>query len=248
MEPFQVNILFQFARALQNFQRDAATLQGNVTQHDKNALGPVLTLCDRTTEFFWLPAAAARRYRITRDLDANCSYSDLRTQLQTLTETIEDELATRMVLFMPAKRAVHYVANEKLLGQDVLMKFPSLAGDIDEAGKCLGTGRFTAAVFHLMRVMEVGVQQFGTALGVTFTGTKVWQVILDQVNAAIKRLDTRDPKTATLSGLAANLYAVKLAWRNEVMHPKATYTEDEATRVLDATRAFMAELAETISP
>jgi hypothetical protein len=39
------------------------------------------------------------------------------------------------------------------------------------------------------------------------------------------------------------LYAVKLAWRNEVMHPKVTYTSEEARRVLDAVKAFIEDLA-----
>src|SRR5271169_6002061 len=34
-------------------------------------------------------------------------------------------------------------------------------------GKCLALGRPTAAVFHLMPVMEIGVQRFGADLGVT---------------------------------------------------------------------------------
>lgn len=98
-----------------------------------------------------------------------------------------------------------------------------------------------------MRVMEVGVQQLGTTLGVTFTDTKNWQNILDETNKKIRGLDAKGAKTAKLSELAANLYAVKLAWRNEVMHPKETYTEDEAVRVMEATKACMAELAEVVS-
>ena len=39
---------------------------------------------------------------------------------------------------------------------------------------------------------------------------------------------------------------MKLAWRNEVMHPKQTYTEEEALEVFAASKAFMRELASVV--
>ena len=36
------------------------------------------------------------------------------------------------------------------------------------------------------------------------------------------------------SAIHANLYHVKIAWRNETMHPKATYDEGEALNVINA--------------
>lgn len=36
---------------------------------------------------------------------------------------------------------------------------------------------------------------------------------------------------------------VKNAWRNDVMHPKETYTEEEAERVLRTVKDFMVYLA-----
>jgi hypothetical protein len=38
--------------------------------------------------------------------------------------------------------------------------------DADEAGKCFAVGRYTACVFHLMRIMERCVQKMGRDLGV----------------------------------------------------------------------------------
>ena len=47
-----------------------------------------------------------------------------------------------------------------------------MSEDIAEAGKCLGVGRPTASVFHLMRVMEIGVPRFGDVLGVKLADEK----------------------------------------------------------------------------
>jgi len=121
-------------------------------------------------------------------------------------------------------------------------KIPSVIADISEAGKCLGLERPTAAVFHLMRVMETGVQKFGDKVGVTLTDEKVWQVILDQLNAEIRGMG-KDHLAKKYASISAHLYNVKLAWRNEAMHPKATYTPEEAERIFAATRGFMIDLA-----
>ena len=69
--------------------------------------------------------------------------------------------------------------------------------------------------------VQVGVQEFGKKLGVTFVNEKQWHNILEEVNKAIKALP-KDPATIALCEVSANLYAVKVAWRNEVMHPKDT--------------------------
>ena len=92
-----------------------------------------------------------------------------------------------------------------------------------------------------MRVMEIGVQKFGEKLGVTLTEDKTWQTILDQLNAPIKKLG-KDASAKTYAAIAAHLYNVKLAWRNETMHPKGTYTEEEASLIFTAVRGYMGEL------
>jgi hypothetical protein len=128
-----------------------------------------------------------------------------------------------------------------LFGNDVEDKLPAIIEDIANAGRCLGFGCDTAAMFHLMRVMEAGVQKFGDKLGVVLTDEKTWQTILDQINPKIKALG-KDPLAKRYSSIATHLYHVKLAWRNETMHPKATYTEDEAKVVFAAVRSFMIDL------
>ncbi len=94
-----------------------------------------------------------------------------------------------------------------------------------------------------MRVMEKALQRLGAELGVTLTAEKNWQNILDEVNKAIKSLDHRLPRTKEFSEASAHLYAVKLAWRNEVMHPKQTYTLEQADEIYRNVRTFMRDLA-----
>jgi hypothetical protein len=49
-----------------------------------------------------------------------------------------------------------------------------------------------------------------------------------------------------LSQIAGHLYNVKVAWRNQVMHPHDKYTPDEAKDILGHVEAFMKTLASLV--
>ena len=121
-----------------------------------------------------------------------------------------------------------------------------MSEDIAEAGKCLAGRRPDSGVFHLMRVMEIAVQRLGSELGVGLASEKNWQNILDETNKAIKLLDHKIPRTKAYAGIASHLYNVKIRWRNEVMHPKQTYTPAEAQEVFSAVKIFIRDLAAVV--
>jgi len=168
--------------------------------------------------------------------------SALSVKFENLASAIHIEMTQTLFMHITSERAVFYDKAE-LFGGAVNTKFPSIQFDIVEAGNCYACGRSTAVVFHLMRIMETGVQAFGIKLGIPLVGAKVWQVILDEINKKIKTLPAKDPDTVKMSQVSANLYAVKLAWRNEVMHPKDTYTLEEAENLIRQVKIFMEQLA-----
>jgi hypothetical protein len=53
----------------------------------------------------------------------------------------------------------------------------------------------------------------------------------------------RQPVVKEYAEAASHLYIVKVAWRNEVMHPKQTYTFEEAKSIFGNVRTFIADLA-----
>ncbi len=159
--------------------------------------------------------------------------------------TIKWEMEDKLFMYIPPDRAERYDQKE-LLGKEVNAKFPAIQYDAVEAGNCYACGRSTATVFHLMRIMEVGVQEFGTKLGVKLAAEKNWQNVLDEINKAIKALDQKAQTTKELAAASANLYSVKLAWRNEVMHPNDTYTLEEADNLIRQVKIFMEQLAKVV--
>jgi len=140
---------------------------------------------------------------------------------------------------------------EPLFGPEVTSKFPTALFDIDEGAKCLATGRYTACCFHLMRVMEIGVQKLGKKLKVKIDPRReTWHQILLHANKSIDSLPAKSAsqkaRKAKMATCSAHLNNVRIAWRNEVMHPKATYTEEEAKDIFGHVKTFMRDLSALI--
>lgn len=161
-----------------------------------------------------------------------------------LISRIHDELDTEH-FFRIDKGDVSFYVNKQPFGEVVSDKFPLASEDIEEASKCLALQQSTACIFHLMRAMEGAVKRLGERLGVKNV-EKEWGKILSDIGGAIERMpnSTLDEKAArnNWSEVHANLYHVKQAWRNDTMHPKQTYSREEAYNVFVAMRVFMAHL------
>jgi len=175
-----------------------------------------------------------------------CTYRGMGVFAQELMGRMVDQTkGTTYFLLAPSEAELY---EQWLKGwQDTANRFPTTITDIEEAGKCLAFNRFTACVFHLMRVMETGVQKFGSALNIEADLKNAsWYTIMQQVTKAIENMWPDKEKKARHSAAAAHLDAVRLAWRNDVMHPKATYTENEAQILWLHIRTFMQELSSLI--
>jgi hypothetical protein len=184
-----------------------------------------------------------RRLRVSLDFPFT---ENLDQALRHLRDRIRDELASEYFLHVNRADVVLYGASP--FGEAVTKKFAKATDDIEEAGKCLAVQRPTACVFHLMRAMEIGVRVLGRKLKVSINvEVESWAKISDHIDGAIKLLPTnttpRKRRKAELALVSANLSAVRIAQRNDVMHPKATYTQDQARNVYSTTSAFLAHLA-----
>jgi hypothetical protein len=98
-----------------------------------------------------------------------------------------------------------------------------------------------------MRVLELGLQALATKLGVSLAKDRNWQPILNDINNAVKSLPHSTPAEkkylAQCSSAAIHLQHVKDAWRNDVMHPRDSYTPEQAHDVFHSANRFMRLLA-----
>jgi hypothetical protein len=152
---------------------------------------------------------------------------------------VSDELESQLIFMIPSSNARYYNPEIIIFGNVIV--------DIVEAGNCFALGRYTACVFHLMRVMESAVQRFGKKLRIAIDPKEeTWYKILQHVDKAIKALPENNLKEKTkkqnYAATSAHLDNVRRVWRNDVMHPKATFTSDEAEDILSTVRIFIRDL------
>ena len=130
------------------------------------------------------------------------------------------------------------------------LSFPRTSFEVEEAAKCVALGRHTAAVFHAMRMLELGVKALAKRLAIddpTKPAEKNWSFILKAIKARIDELypsNQRMPGSegAEFEALYANLDAVRNPWRNATMHVETIYAPHEALHILRCSAFFMRKL------
>ncbi|SED60060.1 hypothetical protein SAMN05444161_3560 [Rhizobiales bacterium GAS191] len=179
--------------------------------------------------------------------------ADVLAVISTLWGSVAAEFEGRLVIATGLSSAKLYEPKEPLFGSDVSSGFSSATYEIDEAGKCLALGRSTASVFHLMRILEIGIKASSACLSIPDPikdAERNWGVMLrkfkDEMdrrnNVAQPRWNTHTDKDF-FAEIYASLDAVRNVWRNAAMHVETKYTVEEADHILGAVRGFMKKLA-----
>jgi hypothetical protein len=168
-----------------------------------------------------------------------------------LSETLRRELQVAKIFTLDTSRAKYYEPKEPLFGASVEKKFPSIAYDIEEGGKCYACDLTTAAAFHWIRTMEAGIRAITRCLGIpdpTKGRDRNWSNISTAINA---ELDKRWPKsTGRMSGdaqlfdkLHGAIVGMQNPYRNETMHLDAKYTAPEALHIFELVKGLMQRIA-----
>lgn len=165
---------------------------------------------------------------------------------QELISRLSEEMESMMFLFIEPRKQELFV-NKNLFGAEVAIAFPSAIVDIEEAGKCFALDRFTACVFHLMRIMELGLRVMGGTLNLKIPNP-TWDALLKKCESELaKPLAERSPEWALdnpfYASATAMLRTVKEAWRNPTMHIERVYSQEQAEDIFNTVKAFMRQLA-----
>ncbi len=179
------------------------------------------------------------------DKPGDIELSMLDHMINELPDKLITEFENELLLRVRPDHVKHYEQKGTFLGQDIIQKFPpELAEDAAEAGNCFSLERYTACVFHLMRIMERLVQDFATKVNATKKdGTQLdvkheeWYQIEHAISREIDKMsrgDLKDKYSAALSSLCG-----VRGGRALVMHPKQTYTKEQAKTWLESVKLFV---------
>jgi len=199
---------------------------------------------------FGVPLTIIQLQRMLDKLDHYRDHKELSDDMRVLAERLADEVEPKPY-YLLAPDHLKYYTQPHLFGEAVDKSFPSALVDIEEAGKCYAVERSTACVFHLMRVMEVGLRALGKSLNNPDLDPKrnpSWEAILRKCDSELQKpLKDRSAEwrvdDAFFATATANLRAVKDAWRNPTMHVEIAYDPEKAFDVWNAVGAFMRHLS-----
>jgi len=185
----------------------------------------------------------------------NVTWGIAQSRFEEINNTLRRELSLTTILVLESKEQGYFSPPTPHFGNDVAIKFSTEAVfEVDEAAKCFALSRSTATVFHLMRVMEVGIRAVARCLQIPDPlkpAERNWGHILRGIKTELDAHAGQSP--AKMWSLAtdgeffesayASLDAVRVAWRNPTMHVEKKYAADEAEHVFAAVRGFMTKLA-----
>jgi hypothetical protein len=177
------------------------------------------------------------------------TYNVLAIEIKPLLEAFEADLKKQHFYHYASHRFMHLLQMHGTWSA-ALKAFPSIKDEAEEGVDCYALEHYTACVFHMMRVAEIGLRAFARERGVKFSDRPLewanWQPILEQTDSrarvATKGMRIGPGKDAALafySGAIGQLHAFKDTYRKVTMHVRRRYGELEALSAINQVRDFM---------
>ena len=172
-----------------------------------------------------------------------------------LSNTVEDEMSEKRYFEVLPHKAKWLVDNQAPFGESVAERFPSTTFDAAEAARSYAFGRNTACVFHLMRVLELGLATFAKEFDISSSHTN-WAPVIAQIESRVREMHKDErwksrpnckDQQEFYSQAVSHLGVVKDAWRNHTVHARGKYDDQDAVDILTIVRAFMQKLSVRLS-
>jgi hypothetical protein len=196
-------------------------------------------------------ASAKRLSKLLNDEKDTITWDELAKAYEDISARLRDELGALKIFCLDPEREGYFEPIGPLFGQEVADKLPSAIPDIEDAGKCIALQQGTAAVFHLMRIMEAALKELAKLLGIPYAPS--WESYIAQIKNKIserpKRKGIKWKKDELFfQETLGDLQAIKIAWRNPTMHIVRRYSVDESDDIFRAVRGFTKRLAPRLKP
>lgn len=233
-----------------------AALHEPINEQTKERVLICLGWVIRESEKVEMPITAATARELEEalnDTEKPPKYQWAMDNIRHLQKLVQKELENKTFLYIPPEKMKTWPRQNKqhVFGEQIHAAFPSAAIDISEAGICLSLSRATASVFHLMRVLEIGLTALGRTFSVSVAHTN-WGPAIDQIESKIRDMH-KDPTWKSqpdckeqqqfYAQAASHFGILKDAWRNYTAHARGNYTEETAALIFDNVREFMRKLA-----
>jgi uncharacterized protein (DUF2132 family) len=139
----------------------------------------------------------------------------------------------------------------------IAKRFPEAIDDLVGFSTCYLSCAYTAAVFHLMRVVERGLSEIAS-LAAMKDNKPSWGSVLRHLEKTAYKTEYNDlpdavkPHVALIKDAIPKMQAIEHAWRNRIMHienklyPMEPIDKPVASDIMNAVEGFMRILAERL--
>ena len=253
MYQYHADLFVETSRCIGSMLQTTEPIDREVMKQWVTSLGSFLKHCEKAE----LVVSSGHITNLIYDVETDPDLTDaqFRQKLCALVDSLVLELDGVLFLHVPFIQATIY-NNPQGKWEQIIARFPKTLRDVEEAQKCLCLSRYTAAVFHSLQVVEFGLIELGTFIGVT-DPLPGWSAVSNR----LKKILDENYKSLTeferanrpfLEQLNGTIEGLNSAWRNKVSHAHGKLTvmtgeefhPDVAEEILIATRAFMRRLAE----
>lgn len=192
--------------------------------------------------------ALVRVQKFLGDLQVGAIRGDqaLTSALKEIDERVFEELSNGQFRCLPSEKM--YFVDRVLDGLDPLLEtnFPSVPDELSAGARCYVHNDNTACVFHLMRVVDLGLRCVAASLGITYTSQN-WGGVSREISDKMKAT----PKTPAwikrepiYAEVLMDIQSISKAHRNPVIHEiSKNYDDNEAGYLLTVVGTFISHLA-----
>jgi len=220
-----------------------------VADQDMDRIWSMADLCRTVCKEFEWDQVMLRIERLEARLNSGLTYTDLYAEVRVIKEMVEDNLKGQFIYRYSNERSAK-IRSWQIDWATVLKAFPSAEKDIKSAIDLWALSHPTASVFHVMRIIEIGIGCLAKDVGRTFD-VQNWQNIINEIDSEIKKLGktlqkgkSKNERLQFLSEATSELTFLKDGWRNYVSHNKVKYFDEDAYSALEHGHRFMKKLAE----
>lgn len=189
------------------------------------------------------------------------SFEAIYAQLRLLYKTVQQEME-EVRLAVIFSRNAQFFEQDALFGKEIKDSASNeLNAEIKAAGNCLATDLNTAAIFHLMRAIELAMRAVVRNLKIKVRNKPVehagWDTLVKLIEKDTRlkkeKYDRSKRKKKDLLEhckffrlVADELNIFKEIWRDNTMHTQGMYAPSEALKVFERVRDFTQRLAKRI--
>jgi len=158
-----------------------------------------------------------------------------------------DELETVCCYVVPREKT-SYLEHAWPANPRIEDSFPSAIPEFKRAGRCFAYSENTACVFHLMRIVDLGLRSVAASLSVNYDARN-WAGIAGKITKSMEqkygdKTDAWKNQEHFYASVLADIQAISKAYRNEGIHDaRKVYEEQDASYLLTVAEHLMTSLA-----